>query len=166
MFLFRKRGFDGTPVSEIAGALGMSKAGVYHHFRTKDDILRDLLNPLFDQVEELLNHHQPAPNGSPGQRRLLEEYFDLILDNRQLVALLANDAAVISHPEIEARMKELNDRLLEMVAGLEASLEGQLRAGLALGVLQFAVIRFFQADPDTVREQGLRAAAKILEEDR
>ena len=30
--LFRDRGFDATSVSDVARALGMTKAGLYHYF--------------------------------------------------------------------------------------------------------------------------------------
>lgn len=162
LFLFRKQGYEATSTREIAEEVGASKANVYHHFRTKDGLLHALLDPLFEEVEELLNRHEPASNGSPEQRAMLEEYFDLILENKELVFMLASDMAVLSHPEIGQRTLELNDRLLELVAGSEADVEGQVRAACALGSLQTVAIRFFQADEEAIREAGIRAALGAL----
>lgn len=162
LFLFRKQGYEATSTREIGKKTGTSKANVYHHFRTKDGLLHALLDPLFDEVEALLDSHEPAPNGSTEQRAVLEEYFDLILENRELVAMLASDMAVLSHPEIGQRTQELNDCLLELVAGAEADVEGQVRAACALGSLQTVAVRFFQADPEEVREAGLKAAMCAL----
>lgn len=162
LFLFRKQGYDATSTREIAEEVGASKANVYHHFRTKDGLLHALLDPLFEEVEALLDRHEPAPNGSPEQRAILEEYFDLVLENRELVSMLASDMAVLSHPEIGQRTLELNDRLLELVAGSEAGVEGQVRAACALGSLQTVAVRFFQADEKAIREAGLRAALGAL----
>lgn len=164
LHLFRKQGFEGTPMSQIAEEIGISKAGLYHHFRTKDYVLRALVEPGFDRVEELLGRHRPAPNGSPEQRALLEEYLDLILETPELMALLATDPAVLSRPEVGGRATELNDRMLWLVAGSEAGCGGQIRAAMALGALQVAVIRFLQADPRIVREEGLRAASRLLDD--
>jgi AcrR family transcriptional regulator len=160
LFLFRKQGYAATSTREIAEEVEASKANVYHHFRTKDGLLRALLDPLFEEVEALLDRHEPVPNGSPEQRTILEEYFDfdLILDKKELVSMLASDMAVLSHPEIGQRTLELNDRLLELVAGSEAGVEGQVRAACALGSLQTVAVRFFQADPEEIREAGLKAA--------
>lgn len=162
LFLFRKQGYSATSTREIAEVVGTSKANVYHHFRTKDGLLHALLDPLFEKVKELLDRHEPAPNGSPEQRAILEEYFGLILKNKELVSMLASDMAVLSHPEIGQRTLELNDRLLELVAGSEADVKSQVRAACALGSLQTVAVRFFQADPEAIQEAGLRAAFGAL----
>lgn len=162
LMLFLKRGYQGTPVRELSETLGMSKANIYHHFPTKEKLLRELLDPLFGRMGELLDRHLPAPNGSPEQRALLEEYFDLILENRRLVALLASDAGVLAIPDIGDLKTNLDDRLTALVAGSEPGLEGQVRAACALGALQTAAIRFYQADPEAVRLAGLAAARGAL----
>ena len=41
--LFRERGFDGVPLSEIAAAAGMSKAAVYRYFDSKEQIFLEIL---------------------------------------------------------------------------------------------------------------------------
>jgi AcrR family transcriptional regulator len=59
LHLFLERGYDNAPLSAVADGLGLTKAGVYHHFATKEDLLfmahrraieRQLL-PLLDQLE-------------------------------------------------------------------------------------------------------------------
>src|SRR5919204_1961957 len=41
--LFRDRGFDATSVSDIARALGLTKAGLYHHFESKEALLLEIM---------------------------------------------------------------------------------------------------------------------------
>lgn len=76
--------------------------------------------------------------------------------------MLASDMALLSHLQIGRRTLELNDRLLELVAGSEADVEGQVRAACALGSLQTVAIRFFQADKTAIRAAGLGAALGAL----
>src|SRR5438093_9467082 len=40
---FRTRGFDATSVSDIARALGLTKAGLYHHFESKEALLFEIM---------------------------------------------------------------------------------------------------------------------------
>lgn len=40
--LFRDRGFDATSVSDVARALGLTKAGLYHHFESKEALLFEI----------------------------------------------------------------------------------------------------------------------------
>ncbi len=42
--LFARSGYDGTGVSEICEAAGVSKGAFYHHFATKQDVFLALLN--------------------------------------------------------------------------------------------------------------------------
>lgn len=162
LLLFLKNSYAGTSTRLIAEALGMSKANLYHHFPVKEGLLHALLDPVLDRVDEFLERYQPAPNGSPEQRVLLEEYFDLILEDRLLVTLLASDTGVLSVAGIGDRTIELNDRLTALVAGSEPGVQGQIKAAYALGVLQTAAIRFYQADSESVRQAGLEAALAVL----
>ena len=41
--LFTEQGYEATSLREIAEALGVTKAALYYHFRTKDDIVTSLI---------------------------------------------------------------------------------------------------------------------------
>ncbi|PXW35796.1 UNVERIFIED_CONTAM: TetR family transcriptional regulator [Williamsia faeni] len=51
--LFTTRGYSGTSTRMIAEAVGIRQASLYHHFKTKDDILESLLQ---DTVLAPLEH--------------------------------------------------------------------------------------------------------------
>lgn len=153
--LFREKGFEGTPMSAIAEEVGISKAGLYHHFETKSALLRALIEPLFGKVAALVER-------APGRRELLEEYLEILLENRYLVALIGNDLSTLARPEIGPRAKELNDGLLDLVAGSAVASEGRIQAEYALGGLRSAVVRFSKAEPETIRRAVLEAAARTL----
>ena len=40
---FRVGGFVGTSIADLAGALGVSKAAIYYHYRSKDALLHHLV---------------------------------------------------------------------------------------------------------------------------
>ncbi len=153
--LFHQRGFEGTPMSEIAEEVGISKAGLYHHFRTKDDILHTLFEPHFDRVAALLDRAQ-------GGRELLEGYLDVLLEDRDLAALSVTDPSVLARPGVGDRVAELNERLQALVAGEEADIAERIRAECALGVLRSAVLGFPEAAPAIIGSVALEAAAKVL----
>jgi AcrR family transcriptional regulator len=50
--LFRDRGFDATSVSDIARALGLTKAGLYHHFDSKEALLFEIMMFGLDKVRD------------------------------------------------------------------------------------------------------------------
>ena len=153
--LFLRRGFKGTPMSAIAEEVGVSKAGLYHHFKTKDEILRSLYFPAFDEIEALLDEDYEW-------RVLLEEYLRIILGNRGIATLMATDLSVPGHPEIQERGVAINGRLLTALVGEGASLAQRMRGECALAALRSSAMGFPEADEATVREVGLRAAEAVL----
>ena len=153
--LFLRRSFKGTPMSSIAEEVGISKAGLYYHFKTKEDILRALYFPSFTELEALLDKEY-------GWRELLEKYLQIILENRELSALVLTDLSVLSHAEISDRALAINRRLLEALVGEGASLSQRMRGECALSALRAAAMGFPEADEATVQEVGLRAAEAVL----
>src|ERR1700744_2476893 len=58
--LFNDQGYDATSLREIAERLGITKAALYYHFRSKDDILGALLAPMGVVVAELVDRLEAA----------------------------------------------------------------------------------------------------------
>ncbi len=52
--LICQRGYDGTSVQEIADACGMTKAGVYHHIGSKEELLVAIMDYGMDLFDEQL----------------------------------------------------------------------------------------------------------------
>lgn len=49
--LFSKKGFEGTSVGEIAEAVGIKKASLYAHFKSKQEILETSFNQAFKKYD-------------------------------------------------------------------------------------------------------------------
>ncbi len=54
--LFAAKGYDGTSLQDVASAVGMTKAGLYHYFRNKQDlfdsIVLGVLSDMLDSARE------------------------------------------------------------------------------------------------------------------
>ena len=50
--IFRDRGYDATSVSDIARALGMTKAGLYHYFESKEALLFEIMTFGLERVRD------------------------------------------------------------------------------------------------------------------
>src|SRR5438128_7718775 len=68
--LFRDRGYDATSVSDVARALGMTKAGLYHHFESKEALLFEIMMFGLERVKE--DVIVPARGIRDPERRLRE----------------------------------------------------------------------------------------------
>src|SRR5215216_6279107 len=74
--LFVGRGYEKTSLREIAERLGITKAALYYHFKTKEDILGSIFEVVISSVDELVardvpNHAAPRAGASScaGTRR-------------------------------------------------------------------------------------------------
>jgi AcrR family transcriptional regulator len=130
---FRVSGFVGTSIADLAGALGVSKAAIYYHYRSKDTLLHHLVDPLLDAIDACIGDHStPAPSARTA-RQLLSAYLAVLLAHREVVPLIATDVAVLNHPSIGPRLRAQNQQLRTRLAGPDTSMSARLRAEAALG---------------------------------
>jgi len=60
--LFAEKDFSGTGIGEIAKRAGIAKSVIYHHFKSKDDILNTLIDDFVEEAVEL-NRQLPEKHG-------------------------------------------------------------------------------------------------------
>ena len=120
---FRVGGFVGTSIADLAGALGVSKAAIYYHYRSKDALLHRLIDPLLDAIDACIQDHT-TPTRAP--RQLLGAYLAVLLAHREVVPLIATDVAVLNHPSIGPRLRAQNQQLRALLAGPRRQRVGQV----------------------------------------
>ena len=91
LIAFLEHGFHGTSVRDIAGAAGMSVAGLYHHFPSKVDILFDLMSRTMDDLIGLTEQALAGTPGSPAdQLRAIVETHVLFHTERRAESFVGN----------------------------------------------------------------------------
>lgn len=50
-----EKGYGGTSISDIAQAVGMTKAGLYHHISGKQDLLFQILSHAMDELDRVVS---------------------------------------------------------------------------------------------------------------
>lgn len=76
MKLFAEKGYEHTSIQDIINNLGgLSKGAIYHHFRSKEDILDAVTTKMSEQSNKMLLEIQNAPGltGKEKLRKLLTE---------------------------------------------------------------------------------------------
>jgi AcrR family transcriptional regulator len=93
--LFTVHGVEGTSLQMIADALGVTKAAVYYHFKTKDEITEAVAEPALRELMVILDHAETIRR--PGARTdyVVDEFVDLVVRNRVLVTVLCSDPGVM-----------------------------------------------------------------------
>jgi AcrR family transcriptional regulator len=101
--LFARHGFEHTSLQAVADAVGLSKAGLLHHFRSKD-ALHEAVLALADTLgERVLAQVRDLPVGAARDRRALEVLIDVALAHPGVVALLL---APVTQTDAETDLSE------------------------------------------------------------
>jgi AcrR family transcriptional regulator len=136
--LMSSAGFAATSTRELSERMGFTKAALYYHFRSKDDLLAALTGAALDRLRTITE----GPFGTVAQRRaMLSAYVDLTAENRQLVQLISQDPAALRSPALAA-VPELYDRLLRRLTGVTSPGLAELtRSRAALGAVNAGLQR-------------------------
>ena len=165
--LFARRGYTATSLREIAEQLGVTKAALYFHFRTKEEILTAIMRGYLDGIAELADEAAAKrPLGDDGRAELIRRFaahqqewgIDLILVVRQ------NYTEIQSLP-IGAEVKEVMRSLVTALAPAQATPEQRLRVRTALATFQIAAVTALQdedLDGVDLHEAALALSLEIL----
>jgi AcrR family transcriptional regulator len=86
--LFARRGFAKTSVQDVADAVGLSKAGLLHHFPTKDALYEAVLGQAATVGQRVLGELAGSPLGAARDLHAVEVLVDIALAHPGLVSLL------------------------------------------------------------------------------
>jgi AcrR family transcriptional regulator len=146
--LFARRGFTKTSVQDVADAVGLSKAGLLHHYPSKDALHEAVLaqaETLGARVLEQVGH---LPLGAARDRRAVEVLVDVALAHPGVVALLLAPATQ-DEPGAERSLTDGAGALALAAFGVDAETtdpERCVRVVGALGALAVLTLAARQAD--------------------
>lgn len=160
--LIAEKGFAATTTRELSERLGFTKAALYYHFRTKEDLLVALLEPAIAQFRALLD--RSATRDRKGRRQLLDGYVTLVLDNLDVTRVLSREPAVGGIERLTGVTHLLYTDLIERLSdGTNLDAASIARAHVALGGIRAALLnRAPDADMDDVRRGAFAAACGAL----
>jgi AcrR family transcriptional regulator len=160
--LFRRRGFEGTTMRDIAAAAELSLGAAYHYFGSKEDLVRAYYEWTQDEHERLA-----AGGGDLKERvrRLLSTKLELLGKDRKLLLALFGNLGDPAHPlSLFGRATgAVRERSIEQFTAafddpsVPAELKGLLGRGLWLSHL--GLFLFFVHD----RSKGHVATSELLE---
>src|ERR1700728_4027831 len=70
--LFAEQGYERTSLREIAERLGVTKAALYYHFKSKEDIVLSFTEDYFARLDALIAWGAEQPPGAGTAQELLD----------------------------------------------------------------------------------------------
>ena len=159
--LIADHGFAATSTREISERLGFTKAALYYHFRTKDDLLAAILAPGMEDMRVLLAKAGPR-SGPAARRQVVEGYVDLVASHAGLIRVLFDDPSARQSGALVAAIT-LHERIARLLSGTEAPDTAQrARVRAALGAVHAALLHAAPEDDADVVRATARAAARAV----
>jgi AcrR family transcriptional regulator len=166
--LFIEKGYDKTSLREIAERLGFSKAAVYYHFASKDDILAALHLRLHAVLDNALVGLAQTDAGLDAWPALLDQFVDGMIANRDLFVLHERNRAAFEQLHMKNHHDDHDDierQLRRVLADGAIPLDSRVRMACSLGAVTLGVMISGEAFVDVPAEELsaiIRAAMRDL----
>lgn len=168
--VIRQKGFHGASMADIAKAVDLQKASLYHHVSSKQEILLALL----DRALELLFEHisnvtdKPLPPDEK-LRQMIHSYLQVMTENRDLALVLLMEHRSLN-PDLRSQHVPNRDKFELLwrnvvVEGIDEGVFSEVDPVMAtrtlFGIMNWT-LTWFQPDGEMSIEQITEQYANLL----
>jgi AcrR family transcriptional regulator len=115
--LFAEHGVGGTSLQMIADAVGVTKAAVYHQFRTKEEIMVAAAETELALVEAAVEAAEAEGSPESARQALVSQIVDLAVARRRMESTFLGDPVIIRFFAHHPPFREVMDRLYRILMG-------------------------------------------------
>ena len=159
--LFAERGYAAASVAEIAQALGVSKALLYHYYRDKEQLLFDIVDRYLDGllalVAEVQAQRLPA---EANLRTLIERFMRAYEHSAAYHRVLVQDVKYLS-PTHRNRARARQRRVVEAFAEAIVGVAPELQKGVLLKPVTMVLFGMMNWTFTWLRENGTLSYAGL-----
>jgi AcrR family transcriptional regulator len=137
----------------IADELGFTKAAVYHHFHTREELLDAVVEPVFEQLRVIIEEAEAQRGRNARAEHMLTGIAGLAVRHRALMGVLAGDRGVIEILRAQSDFGDLINRQVKLFADVDPSPAGLIKAAVLLAGIAGAS---FPSEAPDLDEDALR----------
>jgi AcrR family transcriptional regulator len=163
--LFADHGVSGTSLQMIADALGVTKAAVYHQFKTKDEIIIAVTEMQLARLEDALEDAEAAEDQPQARELLLERVIEMAVEQRRMVGVIESDPVIIrflaGHKPFQAFLERLYAALMGDDTGPGTLVQAAMLSGAIGSAVQHPLVAGL--DDATLRSHLLRLTRRLVD---
>ncbi|MFF4763917.1 TetR/AcrR family transcriptional regulator [Streptomyces sp. NPDC001292] len=162
--LFAEQGYEKTSLREIAERLDVTKAALYYHFKTKEEILVSLFESLTRPMEDLIEWGRRQPHTLETKQEIVRRYDQALADAAPLFRFMQENQATVRELRIGDTFKDRMRGLRDIIIDPGASLADQVRCVSAIFTLHAGmfVMQDLEGDPAERRKAVLEVAIDLV----
>jgi AcrR family transcriptional regulator len=163
--LFTEQGYDGTSLRQIAEQLGVTKAALYYHFESKEDILLALHMRLHEFGKETLKKIGDEPVTLAKWGELLDDLLDQMLAQRTIFLMHERNQAALEklhRQDHDAEHEDIQNQFRRVLADPRVPLRDRVRMAASFGAVFSSL--FMSFDAFSASSEDEQAADVLLRE--
>ncbi|MFK8848246.1 TetR/AcrR family transcriptional regulator [Streptomyces sp. Ac-502] len=162
--LFAEQGYEKTSLREIAERLDVTKAALYYHFKTKEDIVISLFQDLARPIDELTEWAAGQPRTLETKHEVLRRYSEALRSAEPLFRFMQENQATVRDLSIGETFKQRMLRLTGLLREPEARLTDQVRCITAIFSMHAGLFAMqnVEGDPEDKRKAVLEVATELI----
>ena len=162
--LFAEQGYEKTSLREIAERLDVTKAALYYHFKTKEEIFVSLFEDLTKPIEDLIEWGRQQPHTLETKQEIVRRYSQALAGAEPLFRFMQENQATVRELRIGDAFKDRMRGLRDILIDPEAELVDQVRSISALFTLHAGmfVMQDIEGDSEKKREAVLEVALDLV----
>ncbi|MFF4015098.1 TetR/AcrR family transcriptional regulator [Streptomyces sp. NPDC001843] len=162
--LFAEQGYEKTSLREIAEHLDVTKAALYYHFKTKEEIIVSLFEDLTQPILELIEWGAEQPHTLETKQEIVRRYSQALTGAEPLFRFMQENQATVRELRIGDTFKDRMRGLRDIIIDPDAPLVDQVRCVSALFTLHAGmfIMQDVEGDPDKRREAVLEVAVDLV----
>ena len=148
----------------IADEIGVTKAAVYHQYRTKEEITLAAAEAELATLEAVIDAADAEPTRTKARNVLVNGIVELAVDHRRTVGTIMNDPVIVGYFAENPTFREVMYRLRRLLMGDDAGPEARVQTAMLIAAISGAVMHPFvvDLDDDVLREQLQHLTRRFL----
>jgi AcrR family transcriptional regulator len=162
--LIAEHGVGGTSLQMIADAIGVTKAAVYHQFKSKEQIVIALTERELGGLEEALEAAEAEDHPPRARELLLDRVIDVAIERRGAASTLQFDPVIVRLLADYLPFQQFIERLYSVLVG-DAGDDRRVLAAMLSGAIAVGVVHPLVGDVDdeTLRSQLRRITGRLVD---
>ena len=162
--LFARHGVGGTSLQMIADEIGVTKAAVYHQYKTKDEIVLAVAESELWRLEAVVEKAENESSSRRSRDSLIAGIVDLAIDRGRSAGSVLGDPVIVGFFADHEAFRDVMHRLRHILVGDDTAPQAGVRTAMLIAAISGAVMHPFVADldDDVVRAELLRLARRFL----
>ncbi|MET8614042.1 MULTISPECIES: TetR/AcrR family transcriptional regulator [Streptomyces] len=152
--LFAEQGYEKTSLREIAERLDVTKAALYYHFKTKEEIIVSLFEDLTQPIMDLIEWGRDQPHTLETKREIVRRYSQALSHAEPLFRFMQENQATVRELRIGDSFKDRMRCLRDILLDPDAELVDQVRSVSALFTLHAGMFLLQDLEGDVEKKRA------------